>query len=241
MTDTFSSSLAADYAAALDWWREAGVDCDYTEAPHQWLREPEVGQEAEPQPPPRTAPVRELSAIERALSPEPGAPIGGDRARWPADLAAFREFWLTEPGLDPGALGDRVAPMGEAGAALLVLVGQPDDGDREALLTGAQGALMSRILRAMGLDETQVYYASAVPRITPLPDWDELALRGLGDLTRLHIALAAPKRLIAFGKGPAMLTEGCGLPVLAAPQLDTLARSPAHRRRFWNAWLEFSA
>lgn len=241
MTDTFSSSLVADYAAALDWWREAGVDCDYTEAPHQWLREPEVEQEAEPQPPPRTAPARERSAIERALSAEPGAPIGGDRARWPGDLATFRKFWLTEPSLDPGALGDRVAPLGDAGAALMVLVGQPDEGDREALLAGAQGAVLSRILRAMGQDETLVYFASALPRVTPVPDWDDLASRGLGDLTRLHIALAAPKRVIAFGKGSAMLTEGCGLPVLAAPQLDTLARSSVHKRRFWNAWLEFGA
>lgn len=241
MTDSPFSTLAEDYAAALDWWREAGVDCDYSETPHQWLREPEVEQEVEAAPPPRTIAPRETSAVERALAREPGVPLGGDRTRWPADLAAFRKFWLTEPSLDPGILTDRVAPMGDVGAALMVLVGQPDAGDREALLTGEQGALLARILRAMGLEETQVYLASALPRVTPVPQWQDLAARGLADLTRLHIKLAAPQRLLVFGRDMAMLAEGCAASMLAGPQLAVLARSPVHKRRFWQSWLEFSA
>lgn len=244
MTDNAFSSLAADYAAALDWWREAGVDLDYSDEPTAWLREPEAAAEPEPTPPPRTVPRPSAApALERALAragdSEPGAAIGGDPARWPGDLAGFRDFWLTEPSLDPGALSDRVAPMGEAGAALMVLVGQPDEGDREALLSGEQGALLSRIFRAMALEESQVYLASALPRCTPLPDWDDLAARGLAPLTRHHIALAAPARLITFGRAPEMLARDAGVPALAAPQLDMLARSAAHKRRFWNAWLEW--
>lgn len=242
MTDSPYSTLASDYAAALEWWREAGIDLDYAEEPTAWLREPEVEAEPEATPPPRTVPRPSAApALERALAREPGAPIGGDLARWPLDLAAFRDFWLTEPSLDPGALADRVAPMGEAGAALMVLVGQPDEGDREALLSGDQGALLTRILAAMGFEESQVYLASALPRCTPLPDWDDLAARGLAALTRHHIALAAPGRLIVFGRAPEMLARDCGVPTLAAPQLETLARSAAHKRRFWNAWLEWTA
>lgn len=180
-------------------------------------------------------------ALERALARAPGAAIGGDPARWPADLAAFRDFWLTEPSLDPGSLADRVAPLGEPGAKLMVLTGQPDEGDREVLLAGDQGALLARILRAMEFEENEVYLASALPRATPMPDWDDLAARGLAALTRHHIALARPQRLIAFGKAPAMLAAECEVPTLAAPQLETLARSAAHKRRFWNAWLEWSA
>jgi DNA polymerase len=185
-------------------------------------------------------------ALDRALSREPGAVIGGDPARWPTDLAGFRDFWLTEPSLDPGGLAERVAPVGDpltgsGGATLMVLAGQPDEGDREALFAGDQGALLTRIFRAMGIAESEVYLAAALPRCTPLPDWDDLAARGLAALTRHHVALVKPRRLIAFGKAPAMLAADSGVPMLAAPQLETLARSAAHKRRFWNAWLEWSA
>ena len=236
------ATLASDYAAALDWWREAGVDYDYADAPTAWLREPQVDAAPDPAPPPRTIPRPSTApALDRALARQPGARIGADPARWPTDLAAFRTLWLTEPSLDPGSLADRVAPVGEAGAALMLLVGQPDEDDREALLTGAQGALVVRILRAMDVAETDTYIASALPRVTPLPDWDDLAARGLADLTRHHIALAKPARLITFGKGPTMLAQACGAAMLEAPQLETLARSAASKRRFWAAWLEFSA
>ena len=242
MSDNAFSTLATDYAAALDWWREAGVDLDYADEPTAWLREPEVEAEPEPAPPPRTVPRPSAApALERALAREPGVPIGGDPARWPSGLAEFRTFWLTEPSLDPGALADRAAPMGAAGAALMVLVGQPDESDREALLSGDQGALLTRIFRATGLDESQVYLASALPRCTPLPDWDDLAARGLAALTRHHIALVAPRRLITFGKAASTLAADSGVSTLTAPQLETLARSTAHKRRFWNAWLEWSA
>ncbi len=241
MSDSPFASLASDYAASLDWWREAGVDFDYADAPAAWLQEPEAAAEPDPAPPPRTVPRPSATpALDRALAREPGAAIGGDPALWPRDVAAFREFWLTEPSLDPGSLAERVAPMGDPNAALMVLTGQPDEGDREALFSGEQGAVLTRILKAMGLDESQVYLASALPRCTPLPSFDDLAARGLTELTRHHIALAAPRRLIAFGKDPAMLAADCGVPVLAAPQLATLARSPAHKRKFWNAWLEWS-
>lgn len=247
MSDSTPATLAADYAAALDWWREAGVDLDYSDEPTAWLREPETVAEPDQLPPPRTVSrVSTQPALDRALAREPGAAIGGDPARWPTDLAAFHDFWLTEPSLDPGSLADRVAPVGEVGAELLLLVGQPDEGDREALLSGEQGALVIRILRALcdsmgGIEESRVYLASALPRPTPMPDWEELALRGLAALTCHHLRLAAPRRVITFGKGPSMLAANSGLPTLAAPQLETLARSSAHKRRFWNQWLEWSA
>ena len=246
MSDNAFAHLAEDYAAALDWWRGAGVDCDFTDEPTVWLREPEAEAAPDPSeersPPPRTMPRPSAApALERALAREPGAAIGGDPGRWPNDLATFRDFWRTEPSLDPGALAERVLPVGEAEAELMVLAGQPDEGDREILFAGDQGALLTRIFQAMGADESRVYLASALPRCTPLPDWNDLAARGLAALTRHHIALAKPQRLIVFGRAPEMLAQECGMPTLVAPQLGTLARSAAHKRRFWNAWLEWSA
>ena len=235
------AEMAADYAAALDWWRDAGVDCDYVDEPVQWLAEPEA-EEAPPSPPRRTIPPKVANpALERALAQTTGAPIGGDRAQWGDTLEAFREYWLSEPSLDDGALRDRVAPFGEPGAPLMVLVGQPEEGDAEVLLSGDEGLMLGRILRAMGLTTEKVYIASVLPRVTPLPDWADLAARGLADVTRHHIALARPQRLIAFGKGAALMSEGTQVPVLVANQIETLMRSPANKRKFWNAWLEFSA
>lgn len=246
MPDNASSTLASDYAAALDWWREAGVDLDYGEEPAAWLREPEIEAEPAQEPPPRTVPrgiagSGAAPALERALARGGGAPIGGDPARWPSDLAAFRAFWMTEPSLDPGSLAERVAPVGEAGARLMVLVGQPEQGDREALLSGEMGALLARIFKAMGLAEGEAYLATALPRCTPMPPWDELAERGLAALTRHHIALVAPHRLITFGRAATMLGAGSGVPTLPAPPLDVLARSAERKRSFWTQWLEWTA
>ena len=123
----------------------------------------------------------------------------------------------------------------------MVLVGMPEEEDREALLSGPQGELLRRIFKAMGIAENATYLASALPRPTPMPDWPDLASRGLAALTCHHVRLAAPRRVIMFGKGPSMLAHDCGLPRLTAPQLETLARSAAHKRRFWNAWLEWTA
>lgn len=244
MTDSAFSSLASDYAAALDWWRDAGVDLDYADAPRGWLREPAPAAEAEQERaiPARTAPRPEAHpALQRALAQGRHAQVGGDPAHWPSDLPGFHRFWMTEPSLDDGALADRVPPAGHAGAELMVLIGMPEDGDREALLSGGCGALLTRILAAMKIAETDVYYASALPRCTQVPEWEELAPRGLAALTCHHIALAAPRRLIAFGKWPAILSEDSPVPRLAAPQLEMIGRSPPHKRRFWNAWLEWSA
>jgi uracil-DNA glycosylase len=32
--------LAEQYAAALDWWHEAGVDMDFSDTPTAWLSDP---------------------------------------------------------------------------------------------------------------------------------------------------------------------------------------------------------
>ena len=144
-------------------------------------------------------------------------------------------------------------PRGVHGAKLMLLVAQPEGEDDERLLSGPQGRLLAAILRAMGLAEEDTYCASALPRPAPLPDWTALAAQGLGDLTRHHIALAAPQRLLVFGRGlapllaengepaPALPLGGRAIPLMIAPRLDRLARMPGHRKQFWTKWLEWSA
>jgi hypothetical protein len=239
--------IAAEIAGALEWWRDAGVDCDFTDDPADWLAKAEV---AEPE---STAPQ---PAAPPAVSVPPRALIGGPPEAWPRDLAAFQAWWLTEPSLDHGDLARRIPPRGPAGAELMILVADPEEGQPEILRAGPHGKLLAGIIAALGLDDTQVYVASALPRPTPMPDWRQLATDGLGAVVAHHVALAAPKRLLVFGNGvssllghdpankPASLLgfnhDGGSLPLLAAMDLAALLARPRAKAGLWQRLLDWT-
>lgn len=241
---------AAQLAAAAAWWREAGVEHAFADEPREWLAcassAPAESAPAAPDPSPST-PRR----------PPPAPRIGGDRAKWPGELAQFADWWLTEPSLDPVPGAHRVLPAGPAGAALMVLVAQPEAEDRATLLAGPQGRLLDAMLAAFGLDRAQAYLASVVPRPTPLIDWPALAAKGMGEVVKHHIALVAPHRLLVFGRGsvstllghdPAqgapilseLNHEGGSVPVAFAPALETLLERPALKAGVWTRWLDWT-
>jgi DNA polymerase len=255
------TAAIADIAAVLDWWREAGVDCAFDDAPRQWIVAADAAEEG-------VAPSVGVVPAEGAR-PEPAPPpptIGGDRAAWPTDLAGFASWWLSEPSLDTGQLPDRVPPRGPAGAPLMVLVPEPEVGDSDTLLSGPQGRLLAAMLAAMGLSADEVYFASALPRHTPMADWATLAAQGLGEVLRLHVALARPQRLIAFGRHippllaisglgpplngnvptqnslilPTINQEGGSVTLLVARDLGSLLERPIAKGAFWQHWLEWS-
>lgn len=248
-----TSPLALEMEAALQWWQLAGVDCDFAEDATDWLAEvaPPATETApvaqvQKQAPAAPEPVQEKPQRVDLLGPEP-----------PADLDAFRQFWLEAPGLDAIGPRGRVAPRGPAGADLMVLVIDPEERDGERLLDGPQGRLVSRILAAMGMKEEETYIASALPRHTPMADTAALAASGLDSVVLHHIKLAAPKRVIAFGANiPPLL--GIGLtkdilslreinqnspstPLLVSEGLDSLMSMPRLKARFWRRWMEWSA
>lgn len=255
--DTSEITSADALESAFSWWREAGVDSDYADDPSVWLAEPEAEQAVAA---PRPAPVvrePEQTPLERAfVAVSTDEPIGGDRASWPKDLAAFREWWMSEKSLSPVGPDGRLPPRGVAGAKLWMVIPHPIEGDKDALLAGPEGRLVESILRAIGIAPHDAYLASALPAQTALPEWIDLAERGLGDVLRHHIALSSPARVIAFGRALAPLfgvsaerareaaTVQAGeavLPLMIAPDLAELARSPERRRNFWNRWLEWTA
>jgi DNA polymerase len=235
----------AAIAAALQWWRDAGVDYGFADEAISWLTVPEI---------------KAPDAPAAYVPPKPAAPsprplIGGDPAHWPQDLDAFRAWWLTEPSLDGGLSVGRIAPRGTTGAALMVLVDQPEVEDGDALLSGPLGKLMSAIVSAMGIDPAEIYVASVLPRHMPHPDWADLASLGLPELTRHHLALAAPQRLICFGrhissllghdpaKNPESLTtithNHGAIPALMAPGLEDSMGRPRIKARLWQTLLDW--
>jgi DNA polymerase len=163
---------------------------------------------------------------------------------------------MTEPTLAEGSLDRRVPPRGVAGAKLCILVPQPEPDDAAGLLTGGAGKLLTAMLQAMGVGVHEVYVASTLPAPMPMPEWSSLGARGLGDVTRHHLALAAPERVLAIGRAQLTLFDiapekvrdplvlECGgktLPLLAAPDFLQIARSAARRANLWHRWLEWTA
>lgn len=239
--------------AALAWWNEAGVDCDFNDEATDWLAEVTPAESPAPaanapgavrEEPPRPAP-HHAPTMPDLLGPDP-----------PRDLAAFRQWWLSEPGLDRVGPRGRIAPQGEAGAELMVLVMDPETDDRETLLAGGQGRLLDAMLCAMGLARPQVYLASVLPRHTPMVEAEALIGQGMREVLLHHVALAAPRRILAFGTGippllghdtslaaaalPEIYHENRSIPVLAIEGLDSLAAMPRLKARFWRKWLEWS-
>ena len=247
--DSNTPSLADQLASAQDWWRDAGVDCDYSDEPENWLSLPEAANEG-----PRRAPSKAAPEAEPAAEPEPT--IGGDAKGWPQDLASFTKFWLDEESLDTGGTTPRIPPRGPAGARMLILVPEPELSDTETLLSGPQGQFLAAMLRAMAIEADQCYFASALPRHTPLADWGTLAHAGMGKVLRHHLRLAAPKGVIAFGQSilpllghdPAQAPlplrqfnhESGEIPILPARNLAVLMDRAGERARFWRRWLEWT-
>jgi uracil-DNA glycosylase len=238
------SPLAESIAAAQAWWREAGVDLAFHDEPQPWLADET----------PSDAPA--VTPAEKPAAPTPRPRIGGEPSGYPQDLAAFRRWWLEEPSIGHAGTQPRVAPRGETGAAVMMLVPLPEADDSETLLSGPEGRLLASLATAMGLSPEQVYLAAALPRHTPLPDWERLRADGLGDVLLHHIALADPRRLIVLGTrilpllghDPAQAAPGVSelaiqgrtVPVLASYAPERLLGNARQRAALWRSWLDWT-
>lgn len=253
---TNDRSLGESLTAALAWWREAGADMAFVDAPQDWLavQAPATAAKAAPAaglpPLPQKAP--RVSAQAQILDP-----IAKDRSNWPEKLEDFASWWLTEPSLAPRG-AKRFAPIGPQGAALMVLVPMPAEDDGDALLSGRTGRLLDAMLRAMGFDPAQVYRASALPARIALPDWAGLGTAGLGAVLERHVMLAAPQRMLVFGRGDISALLGHGSAhsthhlrgfnhetgrVNAGFEydLETLLAKPSWKAGVWQRWLDGAA
>lgn len=244
------SALAEAIAAAQGWWAEAGVDLLFEDEAQSWLSDPEAEQATPAGPAPFVPPV-----LAEPEAPPPAA-LGGEPAAWPQTLEAFGAWWTSDPSLDAGGLGPRLAPRGPAGSPLMVLVPMPEEGDADRLLDGPQGRLLAGFAAAAGIDPDSLFVAAALPRCMAAPDWAGLASRGLGEVLRHLVALAAPERLLVLGNDilpllahdPAISAPGRGqlaiqgrsLPMLAHYQPARLLGHARLRAGLWRHWLDWT-
>jgi uracil-DNA glycosylase len=255
MAPAQNPALETMIGGALDWWRDAGVDCAFADDATQWLAEKPQPAETKPA---ETKPV----ALVPEASPEPHRPAARpaaqriDPAAIPDRLAAFGQWWLSEPLLAEGSSQSRIAPRGPVQAELMVIVPEPEREDTETLLRGPQGRLLDAMLAAFGLNPDQAYVASALPRNLPGADWQAISAAGIGAVLQKHVALVAPKRIAVFGgdvlpllghappQGPADLREinqeDGKVPMLACRSLAALLEQPRWKARVWQAWLDMT-
>ena len=138
-----------------------------------------------------------------------------------------------------------------------MLVIDPEQSDRETLLSGPQGKLLSRIIAAMGLSEDSVYFASGLPRHTPMADTAAIASSGMDEITQFHVNLVSPQKVLGLGAGiPPLLGHGLtndlsllreinqktrSIPLFVNEGLDAMMAMPRLKAKFWRRWIEWSA
>lgn len=265
MDQSGNSGLETQLAAALDWWRDAGVDAIFHDEPANWIvpaEEKKASGES-----PRSRAGRDLGQADGSSANAQDPRLRGEAAvlagpvelepaftQLPQTLDEFTAWWLAEPALDGGRTTGRVPPRGAAGARLMVLVAEPEREDGETLLSGPQGALLDAMLSALGISRQDSYVASILPRHTPHPDWDSLAGQGIGRVAAHHIALVRPRELLSFGQNipsllgndptntsansPAFNHEGLSVPWLSDRGLGSMLERPRWKAGFWRRWLD---
>jgi len=233
-------TLAEQFSATIAWWRDAGVDFEFTDEVEPLLTE------AEQAPRPAQKP-------KQAIETEAPVAAAIKAADLPGDLAAFRNWWVGPE--NPFASGPsvRIAPIGKESAPIMVLTAMPEAEDRDSLLSGPQGRMLGNVLRAMGLDPNAAYLASALPSHVTLPDWDDLSSAGLGTVIAHHVGLARPQRVLLLGsKLPALLGHDPAAPpeafaaigdtaTLATFSPDRLLDHARQRARLWKRLCQWIA
>ena len=209
----------AEAARLLAWWIEAGVDVAVQEEARDWRVQraplPLAGAEQQGAVPP--AGEEQRGALPQSVR-EP-----------PRTLEAFHAWLATSADLPLFRTGAaRALPHGPAGAEIMLLTGTPtsEDAAEGRPIGGDAWLLTTRMLRAVGLVPDQVYVAAMTCFSgigTRLSTTDDQACR---ETVLAQIALAAPKRLLLLGDGPAKLLLGKPM-ASARGKLQRVAALPA--------------
>ena len=181
-------------ASALQWWHDAGVDMLCADDPRDWLAVPEAA--------PATAPA----PAEHNDAPLHDAPL--QDTPLPDTLDGFLAWRMGPDAPEANWPARRLPPLGAGGAELMVLADMPEAEDAEALLSGAAGRLLDRMLAAIGRNRDAVHLATvafARPASGRIPPESEALF---ARLARHHVALARPRQLLLLGQAAAEIVLG---------------------------------
>lgn len=185
-----------DIASLLGWWRDAGVDVAIDEAPRNWLASVAGSKAA----------VAVASPAAVAMTPLAPAP-----AALPDSLAAF-QVWLGEDRTVLGAYPRhcRVAPEGDPASGLMIVAEVPERGDAKGrqLLSGDVGALLDRMLAAVGRDRSTIYLATVAPARPPAGRLSDDETDTLAAVVKAHVRLVAPAKLWLLGRAASRAVLG---------------------------------
>lgn len=235
-------------SALLAWWQLAGADHAVSDGPTTWL--------AAAAPAPGTAaampaPKPALSATipVAAAAPAPNAEAWSACHSWEALVAHLRTEWPLCPVLD-GNPASGLLVIGEAPSAEDLRTGRP--------FTGPAGALLDRMLAAIGRDRTSAaIMLLACRRRVPGKPPPEAVAQDL-PLARRLIRLIAPRHMLLLGQIPTDAIGGASgreaigamrgrwLDVDGTPALPTfnpayLLRNPAAKADAWADLLALKA
>lgn len=180
----------ATIASALDWWRDAGVDCTIDDAPRDWLA--------------RAASVPLAEKLPaRVAEPAPEIAL-------PTTLDAFAAWRIGSAAPEASWPGTALPAQGDAASGLMIVTDMPDRDDEAAgqLLAGSAGALFDRMLAAIGRDRGTTYLTALAVKRPPAGRVAPEASEKLDALLRHHIALARPERLLLLGNAASRAVTG---------------------------------
>ncbi len=180
--------------STLDWWQEAGVDTLVDDAPRDWF--------AAPQAPTPSIPAAAVPVIAPSSMPH-----------------AFADFltWRNGPDVPEASWGGiSLTAAGPADATVMVLVDCPDRDDCDetgggALLSGASGRLLDRMLAAIGLTRSEVHLASVCAKRPTAGRIQREVEDRLAEIAKHHIQLIAPPRLLLLGNAASRAILGMEL------------------------------
>ena len=173
------------------WWELAGVDTAVGETPVDWL-----GAETKAEPTQKPADPRALATdLQPVAAPSP-------LAEWPSDVETLKIMIASGAALPGNRFGTGfITPFGPSVCDVMLISDLPDQDeiDGRTLGGGATGALLSRMLRAIGINLTDCYWTALATTISPTGGVPDEALGELARFVRHQISLVKPKSVILLG------------------------------------------
>jgi uracil-DNA glycosylase len=189
---------AANVHSLIEWWKMAGADYLVKETPQSWLMEdePELVVAAPIVAKPERHAVQEqvaqLAPVQSEASPDD----------WPQDLEQLKAQIVAGAHLPGNCFGGKsAAPIGDAGASLMIISDLPsaEEIEQSQLSAGKTGSLLVQMLAAMGqkLDDCYVTaLATTRPAIGEIPEGTEPALSAF----MIHqMKIVKPKAVLILG------------------------------------------